>query len=55
MPRPKSELTGSKKAIGVRLTEWEFKEWTKLGGALWLRKQLLESKKKSEKTWSTSE
>jgi hypothetical protein len=52
VPRPKSELTGSKKAIGVRLTEWEFKEWTKLGGARWLRKQLLDSKRNREKNAS---
>ena len=46
MPRPKSEMTNSKKAIGVRMTEWEYQEWVKLGGTKWLRQQLLDSKRK---------
>jgi hypothetical protein len=46
MPRPKSELTGSKRIIGARLTEDEFKEWRKLGGSIWLRKFLMEHRKK---------
>lgn len=46
MPRPKSDLTKSGKAIGVRLTEWEFQEWVKLGGYKWLRQQLMDSKRK---------
>jgi hypothetical protein len=37
MPRPKSELTKSGRAIGVRLTEWEYQEWKKIGGVKWLR------------------
>jgi len=37
MPRPKSELTQSGRAIGIRLTEWEYQEWKKIGGAKWLR------------------
>lgn len=40
MPRPKSELTKSGKTIGVRLTEWEYQEWVKLGKARWLREVL---------------
>jgi hypothetical protein len=48
MPRPKSELTGSKRIIGARLTEDEFKEWRKLGGSIWLRKYLEEHKRKRE-------
>ena len=43
MPRPKSELTGSNKNIGVRLTPGQFQEWKRLGGATWLRKQLAKS------------
>ena len=49
MPRPKSELTKSGRAIGVRLTDWEFQEWVKLGGYKWLRQKLMESKRKSVK------
>jgi len=37
MPRPKSELTQSGRAIGIRLTEWEYQEWKKIGGTKWLR------------------
>jgi hypothetical protein len=47
MPRPKTELTKSGRAIGVRLTEWEFQEWKKLGGPKWLRALLRESKLKN--------
>jgi hypothetical protein len=43
MPRPKSELTDSSKNIGVRLTPAQFQEWKRLGGAMWLRKQLSKS------------
>jgi hypothetical protein len=46
MPRPKSELTKSGRAVGIRLTEWEYQEWLKLGASKWLRQQLMESKKK---------
>ena len=46
MPRPKSELTKSGRAMGVRLTEWEYQEWMKLGGTKWLRGLLKESKQK---------
>jgi hypothetical protein len=47
MPRPKSELTNSKKAIGVRLTEWEYQEWIRLGSTKWLRQLLMDSKRKA--------
>jgi hypothetical protein len=43
MPRPKSELTDNSKNIGVRLTAGQFQEWKRLGGAMWLRKQLSKS------------
>jgi hypothetical protein len=46
MPRPKSDLTKSGRAVGARLTEWEFQEWKKLGGIVWLRKLLLEGHKR---------
>jgi hypothetical protein len=39
-------MTNSKKAIGVRMTEWEYQEWVRLGGTKWLRQQLLNSKRK---------
>ena len=44
MPRPKSEMTKSGKAIGVRVTASEYEEWIKIGGAKWLRKLLQESR-----------
>lgn len=46
MPRPKTELTKSGKAIGLRLTQSEYEEYMKLGGGKWLRKLLQESKDK---------
>lgn len=46
MPRAKSELTTNPKIVGARLTQELFKEWRKLGGAVWLRKHLAESQKK---------
>ena len=49
MPRPKSELTKSGRAIGVRLTECEFEEWKKLGASKWLRGLLKDSRFKTEK------
>lgn len=49
MPRAKSELTKSGRAIGVRLTESEYQEWVKLGAAKWLRSLLQESKKQRAK------
>ena len=47
MPRPKSNLTGNTKNIGVRLTKAHYEEWKLLGGAQWLRKEL--TKKLQEK------
>ena len=44
MPRPKSEMTKSGKTIGVRVTASEYEEWSKIGGAKWLRKLLQESR-----------
>ena len=49
MPRPKTELTNNPKIVGARLTQELFKEWRKLGGAVWLRKYLEEQKRKREK------
>jgi len=46
MPRPKSELTKSGHAIGVRLTQSEYEEWKNLGGSKWLRKLLQASRDK---------
>jgi hypothetical protein len=40
MPRQKSELTKSGKSIGIRVTQSEYSEYIKLGGAKWLRKFL---------------
>ena len=44
MPRPKTELTKSGRAIGIRLTESEYQEWLKLGATKWLRKLLQEKR-----------
>jgi len=53
MPRPKSEMTNSKKAIGVRMSEWEYQEWKRLGGTKWLRAFLKESRLKSNESRNT--
>lgn len=45
MPRPKSELTTNPKIVGARLTQELFREWRKLGGGVWLRKFLEESRR----------
>ena len=47
MPRPKTELTKSGRAIGIRLTESEYQQWLKLGATKWLRKLLQEYKKEA--------
>ena len=49
MPRPKTELTKSGKAIGIRLTESEYQQWLKLGATKWLRKLLQQSRDAKEK------
>jgi len=46
MPRPKSELTKSGKAVGVRLTQSEYEEYMKLGGGKWIRRLLQDSRDK---------
>ena len=43
MPRPKSELTSVTKNVGVRLIPAHYAEWTRLGGAKWLRQMLSQS------------
>ncbi len=43
MPRPKSELTGVDKYVGVRLIPAHYAEWKRLGGAKWLRQMLSQS------------
>ena len=40
MPRPKSEITGSKVNIGLRMTEDQRDMFKALGGIDWLRKYL---------------
>jgi hypothetical protein len=49
MPRPKSELTKSGKAIGIRVTQSEYEEYIKLGGGAWLRKLLQDIRDKKQK------
>jgi len=49
MPRPKSELTKSGKAVGVRVTQSEYEEYVRLGASKWLRKLLQESRDKKQK------
>jgi hypothetical protein len=48
MPRPKSELTKSGKAIGLRLTQSEYEEYMKLGGGAWLRRLLQDNRNRRE-------
>ena len=43
MPRPKSEITDDSKHVGIRLTSAHYNEWKRLGGAMWLRKELSKS------------
>jgi hypothetical protein len=52
MPRPKTELTGDSKHVGIRLTQSQYEEWKRLGGAKWLRKELANKlqEKKVERT-----
>lgn len=49
MPRPKTELTKSGRAVGIRLTESEYQQWLKLGATKWLRKFLQQSRDAKEK------
>ena len=56
MPRPKTELTKSGKAIGIRVTQSEYEEYMRIGGGKWLRKYLassLQQKKSHEQTAKT--
>jgi hypothetical protein len=46
MPRAKTELTKSGKAVGVRLTVSEYEEYELLGKSKWLRKFLQDSRDK---------
>jgi hypothetical protein len=46
MPRPKSELTNSYQRIGVKLTQWQYEEWKRLGASKWIKQVLTESYKK---------
>jgi hypothetical protein len=48
MPRPKSDLTKSGRTIGVRMREWEYQEWVRLGSTKWLRQQLMNSKRRQQ-------
>lgn len=55
MPRPKSELTKSGKAVGVRLTQSEYEEYMKLGGGAWLRRLLQDNRDKRKPNDTRSE
>jgi hypothetical protein len=48
MPRPKTELTKSGKTIGIRVTQSEYEEYTKLGGGTWLRRMLQDRRDNKE-------
>lgn len=48
MPRPKSEMTDVAKQIGARLIPAHHAEWTRLGGAKWLRQMLSQSIKEKK-------
>ena len=54
VPRPKSELTKSGKAIGIRVTQSEYEEYTKLGGSKWVRKLLQDSRDSRNKQVNNS-
>ena len=49
MPRPKSELTGVTRHVGVRLIPAHYAEWKRLGGVKWLRQMLSESRASRER------
>jgi hypothetical protein len=36
-------MTGVTRSVSARLRPWEHQEWARLGGVVWLRKQLAES------------
>jgi hypothetical protein len=40
MPRPKTDLTGNSKNVGIRLTPSQYAKWKEIGGPKWLRQQL---------------
>jgi hypothetical protein len=48
MPRPKTELTKSGKAIGIRVTQSEYEEYMNLGGGKWLRRMLQDRRDNKE-------
>ena len=41
MPRPKSEITGKQISIAVRVTASQKETFKQIGGATWLRRQLI--------------
>lgn len=41
MPRPKSEITGKQISIAVRVTASQKQAFKEIGGAAWLRRQLI--------------
>jgi len=54
MPRAKSEMTSVARTVSARLRPWEHKEWARLGGVVWLRKQLAESIKAEQQRQNPS-
>lgn len=55
MPRPKSELTSTQKRIGVKLTQWQYEEWKRLGASKWIKQVLTESRKNLNEIRKTSQ
>ena len=49
MPRPPSEITGSRVQIHARVTQRLKDEFQSLGGAIWLRKYLFDSMEKKRR------
>ena len=49
MPRPKSEMTDSRKGISIRMSAWEHEVYIGLGGNKWIRALLKERKKEMVK------
>ena len=54
MPRPKSEMTKSGRSISVRMTEWEYQTWKKLGSTKWLRELLKTSRQETVRSMMKS-
>ena len=47
-------MTGVTRSVSARLRPWEHQEWARLGGVVWLRKQLADSIKAEQQRQNPS-